>query len=263
MQKFCRLTHARFTQARYGTVTDDLVSVFDESIVSWSNETKNFEEHVVAELPLAECLLLAPVVPTKIVCVGRNYAAHAKELGNDVPTEPLLFLKPPSAIIAGGESIILPRESERVEHEGELAVVIGRRCRRLGAGADPLAYIFGYTCLNDVTARDLQKRDVQFTRAKSFDTFCPVGETIARDVDVSDLKINVRVNGETKQDGRTSQMIFDVLTLVRYISNIMTLEPGDVIATGTPAGVGQLNAGDVCEVEIENVGTLRNTVAAV
>lgn len=260
-QRFCRFTHPGYDAPRYGALINQHVAVLAESFSLQTEVTAHLDDYFVAQVPLAEVSLLAPVVPSKIVCVGRNYAAHAKELGNEVPTEPLLFLKPPSSIIADGDKIILPPESERVEHEGELAVVIGRRCTRLGAGDDPLSYIFGYTCLNDVTARDLQKRDVQFTRAKSFDTFCPVGQMVVRDIDPSDLKLTVRVNQEVRQDARTSQMIFDVPTLVRYISNVMTLEPGDVIATGTPSGVGQLNAGDVVEVEIETIGTLRNTIA--
>lgn len=204
--------------------------------------------------------LLPPMTPTKIVCVGRNYAAHAAELGNEVPTEPLLFLKAPSALITEGEPIIIPETSTRVEHEGELAVVISRECRKLSENDNPFAYVFGYTCLNDVTARDLQRRDIQFTRAKSFDTFCPVGAFIETELDVADLRVVTRVNGLVKQDGRTSQMVFPVDFLIRYISHQMTLFSGDIIATGTPSGVSELNEGDLCEVEIEGVGTLRNPV---
>jgi 2-keto-4-pentenoate hydratase/2-oxohepta-3-ene-1,7-dioic acid hydratase in catechol pathway len=211
-------------------------------------------------LALEDVRLCAPVSPSKVVCVGRNYRAHAEELGNEMPTEPLLFLKAPSTIVGGGDYIELPPLSERVEHEGELAVVIGRRTRRLHESADPLSYVLGYTCLNDVTARDLQRRDVQFTRAKSFDTFCPVGPFVVTDLDPLDLKVETRVNGETRQSGRTSQMAFPVPRLIRYISHCMTLEPGDVIATGTPAGVGPLRAGDTVEVEVEGVGVLSNTV---
>lgn len=198
--------------------------------------------------------------PTKIVCVGRNYADHARELGNEIPPEPILFLKAPSAIIFDTETIKLPEISKRVEHEGELAVIIGRKCSKLSAKEDPFEYILGYTCLNDVTARDLQKKDVQFTRAKSFDTFCPVGYLNQTNIDPSDLRITTRVNGEIKQDGRTSQMIFDIPFLIRYISNQMTLNVGDIIATGTPAGVSELKAGDTCEIEIERVGKLSNQV---
>lgn len=199
-------------------------------------------------------------LPSKIVCVGRNYAAHAAELGNEVPTEPLLFLKAPSAIIRNGEPIRIPRQSSQVEHEAELAVIIGSTCKDLPEDADPFAFVMGFTCLNDVTARDVQRKDVQFTRGKSFDTFCPVGPVIETDLDVSDLRVTCAVNGEIRQDGRTSQMIFPVEFLISYISRQMTLNPGDVIATGTPAGVSKLGPGDVCEVTIEGLGTLQNTV---
>jgi len=200
--------------------------------------------------------------PSKIVCIGRNYAEHALELGNDVPTEPLIFLKAPSALINDGEPIVIPPQSSQVEHEGELAVIIGKRCSRLSEADNPFEYVRGYSCLNDVTARDLQRRDVQFTRAKSFDTFCPIGPHIETDLDVSDIRVTTLVNGTIKQDGRTSQMVFPVEFLIRYISNVMTLEEGDVIATGTPSGVSKMDAGDVCEITIEGIGTLRNPVSA-
>jgi len=199
-------------------------------------------------------------LPSKIVCVGRNYADHAKELGNDVPKEPLLFLKAPSAIVRNGDAIVLPAQSQQVEHEGELAVVIGDVCKDLPEEADLSEYIRGYTCLNDITARDLQKKDGQFARAKSFDTFCPVGPWIEAGLDVGHLRLVCRVNGEVRQDARTSQMVFGVEYLIRYISNMMTLFPGDVIATGTPSGVSRLSPGDVCEVEIEGIGVLTNEV---
>lgn len=206
--------------------------------------------------------LLAPVAPRKIVCVGRNYAAHAAELGNEVPKEPLIFLKPPSAIIGHDEPIVVPSISQRVEHEGELAVVIGKRCSRLCDSEDPLSYVFGYTCLNDVTARDIQKSEVQFTRAKGFDTFCPVGPYIETDLNPLDVLVETRVNGEARQSGKTSLMVYPVPFLVRWISRMMTLEPGDLIATGTPAGVGPLVAGDIVEVSVAGVGVLRNPVQA-
>lgn len=196
--------------------------------------------------------------PSKIVCVGRNYAEHAAELGNAVPTAPLLFLKAPSALNADGGEIVIPPQSTQVEHEAELAIIIGRNCKNLAETDDPFEYVKGYTCLNDVTARDVQKQDVQFTRGKSFDTFCPVGPWIETELDTSDLRIVCRVNGEVRQDGRTSQMVFPVDFLIRYISNQMTLNEGDVIATGTPSGVSKMNHGDVCEVEIEGIGILRN-----
>lgn len=198
--------------------------------------------------------------PSKIVCVGRNYAEHAKELGNEVPKEPLLFLKAPSAIIANGESIVIPSQSKQVEHEGELAVVIGRDCKDIRDDEDPFAIVLGYTCLNDVTARDVQRADVQFTRGKSFDTFCPIGPHIETELDVSDIRVTTSVNGGIRQDGRTSQMVFPVDFLIRYISRQMTLKAGDVIATGTPSGVSKMEPGDVCEVTIEGIGTLRNDV---
>ena len=204
--------------------------------------------------------ILAPVAPSKIVCVGRNYVEHAAELGNKMPDEPLLFLKAPSAIIADGDTIELPPESNQVEHEGELGVVIGRRARNIGEHEDALGYVLGYTCVNDVTARDLQRKDVQFTRGKSFDTFCPVGPFIVTDLNPLDVAVTTRVNDHVKQRGRTSAMAFSVPFLLRYISGIMTLMPGDLIATGTPAGVSKLQHGDVVEVEVEGIGVLRNNV---
>ena len=198
--------------------------------------------------------------PSKIVCVGRNYAEHAAELGNPVPTEPLLFLKAPSALIHNGEPIVIPQLSSQVEHEGELAVVISKACKDLALDADVSPYVLGFACLNDVTARDVQRKDVQFTRGKSFDTFCPIGPHIETDLDVSDIRVITRLNGEVRQDGRTSQMVFPVDFLIRYISNMMTLNAGDVIATGTPSGVSKMISGDVCEVEIEGIGILTNPI---
>jgi len=204
--------------------------------------------------------LLPPAVPSKIVCVGRNYADHAKELGNDAPAEPILFLKPVSALLAPGGTIVRPPASQRVDFEGELAIVVGREAKHVKA-ADWRTYVRGFTCANDVTARDLQKKDVQFTRGKSFDTFCPLGPWIETDLDPADLRLTTRVNGEVRQDGRTSQMIFACDVLFEFITSIMTLVPGDVILTGTPAGVGPLGAGETVEVELEGIGVLRNLVA--
>jgi 2-keto-4-pentenoate hydratase/2-oxohepta-3-ene-1,7-dioic acid hydratase in catechol pathway len=204
--------------------------------------------------------LLPPVTPSKIVCVGRNYADHAKELGNEAPSEPILFLKPPSALLAPGGTIVRPAASQRVDFEAELAIVIGRTAKDVRADAWR-DYVRGFACANDVTARDLQKKDVQFTRGKSFDTFCPIGPCIEDDLDVSDLRVTTRVNGVTRQDGRTSQMIFPPGVLIEFITAVMTLVPGDVILTGTPAGVGPLAAGETVEVEIEGIGVLRNAVA--
>jgi 2-keto-4-pentenoate hydratase/2-oxohepta-3-ene-1,7-dioic acid hydratase in catechol pathway len=204
--------------------------------------------------------LLTPVVPSKIVCVGRNYAEHVKELGNDAPAEPVLFFKPPSALLAPGGTIVRPAVSQRVDFEGELAIVVGREAKDVKA-ARWRDYVRGFTVANDVTARDLQKKDVQFTRGKGFDTFLPLGPCIESELDPSDLRLTTRVNGETRQDGRTSQMIFSLDALFEYITGIMTLVPGDVILTGTPSGVGPLQAGDVVEVEIEGIGVLSNAVA--
>jgi 2-keto-4-pentenoate hydratase/2-oxohepta-3-ene-1,7-dioic acid hydratase in catechol pathway len=209
---------------------------------------------------IKEVRLLAPCEPGKIVCVGRNYAAHAAELGNEMPKEPLIFLKPPSSVVGPDESIFLPKYSSRVEHEAELGLVIGKRCARLNDDENPLSFVFGYTCVNDVTARDLQKADVQFTRAKGFDTFCPVGPHIETQLDPRDLLVECRVNGELRQSGSTSLMAYPVAFLVRWISRMMTLLPGDLIATGTPAGVGPLTPGDTVEVSVAGVGVLRNPV---
>jgi len=211
---------------------------------------------------LADLELVAPVAPSKIVCVGRNYAEHAREHDAEVPSEPLLFLKPPSSLLGPGRSIVLPWQSERVEHEAELALVIGRRCRGVPAG-EAWACVLGVTCANDVTARDLQRRDKTWTRGKGFDTFCPVGPWVMVGVAeerVNDLAVSCRVNGKARQHDRTSAMVFPPSTIVAYVSSIMTLEPGDLILTGTPAGVGPLRSGDVVEVEVEGVGVLSNPV---
>jgi 2-keto-4-pentenoate hydratase/2-oxohepta-3-ene-1,7-dioic acid hydratase in catechol pathway len=199
-------------------------------------------------------------LPSKIVCVGRNYVEHARELGNEMPERPLIFLKPPSSLVTNGDAIRLPAASQRVEHEGEIAVVIGKRASDVKAER-ALEYVAGYAPLNDVTARDLQRADGQWTRAKGFDTFCPLGAMApAEGVDPAELEVICRVNGEVRQRGRASEMAFPIPVLIEYISAVMTLEPGDVIATGTPAGVGPLRPGDVVEVEIPGVGTLRNPV---
>ncbi len=212
--------------------------------------------------PLAEVRLVAPMLPSKVVAVGRNYAEHAAELGNEVPEEPLLFMKPSTSVIGPGEAIAYPTSlSQRVDHEGELAVVIGRLCREVPRERVK-DVVFGYTCANDVTARDLQKKDVQFTRAKSFDTFCPIGPWIETVLDPSDLAVTTTVNGEVRQSGRTSQLIHDIPALVSYVSAVMTLIPGDVILTGTPAGVGPLQVGDEVSVTVEGIGTLTNKVVS-
>ena len=210
---------------------------------------------------VADVRLLSPILPSKVVCVGRNYADHAKEMGNEVPAEPLLFLKPSTSIIGPRDVVRLPPQSKRVEHEAELAVVIGASGARRIDRADAAKAIFGYTCANDVTARDLQKADVQFTRAKGFDSFCPLGPWIETDLDPGDLEVRCEVNEEVRQLGRTKDMIFDVPTLVAYVSHIMTLLPGDVILTGTPAGVGPMVSGDTVTVRVEGIGELANPVA--
>ena len=213
-----------------------------------------------SEEPGQDVQLIPPVSPGKIVCVGRNYADHARELGNEPPAEPIIFLKPPSAVLAPDGTIVRPPQSERVDFEGELAMVVGKPARNVPA-AEWRDYIEGFTCANDVTARDLQKKDVQFTRGKGFDTFCPLGPCLATDINPAALRLTTRVNGVTRQDGNTGDMIFSCGVLFEFITGVMTLFPGDVILTGTPAGVGPLQPGDLVEVEIEGIGTLRNVVA--
>jgi 2-keto-4-pentenoate hydratase/2-oxohepta-3-ene-1,7-dioic acid hydratase in catechol pathway len=228
------------------------------SAAPWEAEARSQK---IPSIPLADATMLAPVTPSKIVCVGRNYRAHAAELGNDVPVEPLIFLKPPTSIINPGDNIRRPQASERTDYEGELGVVIGRRCFKLKAEDDVRPCILGYTAVNDFTARDLQKKDGQWARAKGFDTFCPVGPLVTDEIDPwAGVKVRTRVNGEIKQDGSTTDLIFSVDVVIRYISNIMTLLPGDLIATGTPEGVGAVLAGDLVEVEVEGVGVLKNPV---
>lgn len=212
-------------------------------------------------LSLAEATLLPPVCPSKIVCVGRNYREHAAELGNEVPAEPLIFFKPPSSLLAPGAQVRRPQIAERVDYEGELGVVIGKKCRQLAADEDVRPYILGYTCVNDVTARDLQKKDGQWTRAKGFDTFCPVGPLVTNEIDPwAGIGVETRVNGVVRQQGNTRDFIFPLDVLIRYISGIMTLLPGDLIPTGTPQGVGPVVAGETMEVIVEGIGTLSNPV---
>jgi 2-keto-4-pentenoate hydratase/2-oxohepta-3-ene-1,7-dioic acid hydratase in catechol pathway len=255
--KFCRFTSpaggAGSLVPRYGILAGEAVQeISAPPWTRWDTMGRSFS--------LASVRLLAPVEPRKIVCVGRNYSAHAAELGNDVPKEPLIFLKPPTSLIGPSEAIVLNKYSRRVEHEGELGLVIGRRCAHLQDQDDALGYLLGYTCVNDVTARDLQKSDVQFTRAKGFDTFCPTGPHIESDLLPDDLLVETLVNGQVRQSARTSLMVFRPAFLVRWISRMMTLEPGDLIATGTPAGVGPLVSGDTVEVRIGGIGVLRNPV---
>ncbi|GAC1622560.1 MAG: fumarylacetoacetate hydrolase family protein [Candidatus Acidiferrum sp.] len=261
--RYCRFQF--HGQTRYGVVE----SVEGASQITYlllnapedSGSLKHTPTQGIDPILLAESKLFAPVRPSKIICVGRNYRAHAAELGNDVPKEPLIFFKPPTSIIAPGESICRPRASQNTHYEGELGVVIGRSCYKLAKGADVRPYILGYTALNDFTARDLQKSDSQWTRAKGFDTFCPVGPLVTDEIDPwSGVGIETRVNGEIRQQGNTRDFVFSLDDIIHYIANIMTLLPGDLIATGTPEGVGPVVGGDVVEVSVQGVGTLRNPV---
>jgi 2-keto-4-pentenoate hydratase/2-oxohepta-3-ene-1,7-dioic acid hydratase in catechol pathway len=248
----CRFRHRG--AERYGLVEGDTVRPLGAA--PWAGGLADGPA-----IPLAEIQLLAPVEPSKIVCVGRNYRAHAKELGNEVPTVPLLFLKPSTAVVGPQEAIRCPPQSKEVHHEAELGVVVGRPLSRASAVEARLA-VFGYTCLNDVTARDIQREEKQLTRAKSFDTFCPVGPVVETNVDPRDVSIVCRVNGAEKQRGSSNDMVFDPYALLSFISNVMTLLPGDVVATGTPDGVGAIKPGDWVEVEITGIGVLRNPVVA-
>jgi 2-keto-4-pentenoate hydratase/2-oxohepta-3-ene-1,7-dioic acid hydratase in catechol pathway len=216
-------------------------------------------EYTGREWPLGQTRLLAPILPSKVIAIGRNYAEHAAELGNAVPDEPLIFLKPSTSVIGPGAPILLPPSSSRVEFEGELAVVISRPCRDVAA-ENAQSVILGYTVANDVTARDLQRADVQFTRGKGFDSFCPLGPWIETDLDPSDLSVVTELDDEIKQDGRTSDMVHTVAEQIEFMSAIMTLLPGDVILTGTPAGVGPMQAGQTVSVTVEGIGTLSNPV---
>jgi 2-keto-4-pentenoate hydratase/2-oxohepta-3-ene-1,7-dioic acid hydratase in catechol pathway len=210
---------------------------------------------------LPDVRLLSPVLPSKVVAVGRNYAEHAAEMGNEVPSTPMIFLKPSTSVIGTGDTIRLPADSQQVEHEAELAVVIGLPAKDVTPDA-AMQHVLGYTAANDVTARDQQRADVQFTRAKGYDSFCPLGPWIETVLDPSDLRVTATVGGVIKQDGRTSQMVHDVAALIAFASSIMTLLPGDVILTGTPAGVGPIRDGDTVSVEVEGIGTLTNEVRA-
>jgi 2-keto-4-pentenoate hydratase/2-oxohepta-3-ene-1,7-dioic acid hydratase in catechol pathway len=248
-----RTPHAIHPRSRHGIVEDNTVHEFSGDL--WGPR-----ERTDRKWPLDSVAFLPSSTPSKIICVGKNYADHAAEMGGVPPKEPLIFMKPPSAIIAPEEPIILPRISQRVDYEGEIAVIIGRRCHLLGANDDVRPYILGYTCLNDVTARDIQKLDGQWTRGKGFDTFCPFGPVLESNLNLADTTLETFVNGVRKQFARPSEMIFSVDVIIRYITQVMTLEPGDVIATGTPAGIGTLADGDVVEVSISGIGTLRNPV---
>lgn len=240
---------------RWGTLEGDTIRQLEgDPFSAWISTQRHYA--------LAEVRLLPPCCPSKIVCIGRNYADHARELDNPLPAEPLLFLKPPSSLIAAGDAILYPPQSERVDYEGELGLVVGRRCRQALDPAEALEAVFGYTCVNDITARDLQKRDGQFTRAKGFDTFCCVGPCLVPrwELDGSQIRVRTYLNGELKQDGNTRDLIFPLGAIISYISQVMTLEPGDLVATGTPAGVGPLLPGSTVSVDIEGVGRLQNPV---
>ena len=259
--KFCRF--ASGDAVYYGLIeATGGQDVICRTLAGLPSQASDFGRGTPVELPLAGVRLLAPVVPSKIVCIGRNYREHAQELNHPIPTEPLIFLKPPSAVLAPGEPILRPVAlSQRVDHEGELGVVIGKRCHGLRDGDDVRQFVLGYTCVNDVTARDLQNKDGQWSRAKGFDTFCPVGPVVVSGLNPwKGMRIQTSVNGQLRQDGTTSDFLFPLDMILRYISQVMTLEPGDLIATGTPAGVGRLQSGDTVEVTVEGVGSLRNPV---
>ena len=242
-----------------GTETITRTLQFPRAADQW--ELEDLPSKRIAPIPLAEAALLNPAQPSKIVCIGRNYREHAAEFGHDVPTEPLIFLKPPSALLDPGGKIVRPRISSRVDHESELGVIIGKRCRSLQPDEDVRPYILGYTCVNDVTARDLQEKDGQWSRSKGFDTFCPVGPVVTTELDPwAGVDVEARVNGQVRQHASTLDFIFALDVVIRHIAQAMTLFPGDLLATGTPSGVGPLQAGDVVEVTVSGVGTLSNPV---
>jgi len=258
---FCRYEHSG--KVGYGLIEDvRAVPTITRRLEKFPAGLADFDSGEAATLPLSSARLLAPTQPSKIVCVGRNYREHAKELNHEIPTSPLIFLKPPSAVINPSDEVRRPHTlSERVDYEGELAVVIGKRCHGLREDEDVRSCILGYTCINDVTARDLQNKDGQWTRAKGFDTFCPIGPVIATELDPwKGVRVQTRLNGHLRQDGTTADFIFALDVILRYITSVMTLEPGDVIATGTPAGVAPMRAGDIVEVTVEGVGCLSNPV---
>lgn len=264
------MTDCRFQfngQAQYGLVEsvagqDAIVRLLLTPPEEADGDLESLRTRRIEAIPLAEAALLVPVRPSKIVCIGRNYREHAAELGHDVPTEPLLFLKATSALLPPGGVVRRPKISERVDYEGELGVVIGKTCHQPPADADIRQYILGYTCVNDVTARDLQFKDGQWSRGKGFDTFCPVGPIVTDEIDPwAGIGVETRVNGEVKQNGNTRDLIFTLDIVIRHIAQAMTLFPGDLIPSGTPSGVGPLTAGDNVEVTVQGIGTLRNPVA--
>jgi 2-keto-4-pentenoate hydratase/2-oxohepta-3-ene-1,7-dioic acid hydratase in catechol pathway len=262
--KYCRFQFNG--QSRYGLVEplagrDAIVRVLLTPPEEADGDMESLRTKRIEAIPLEEAALLPPVRPSKIVCVGRNYREHAAELGHDVPTEPLIFLKATSALLPPGGTVRRPKISQRVDYEGELGVVIGKTCYHPAPDADIRQYILGYTCVNDVTARDLQNKDNQWSRAKGFDTFCPVGPLVTDEIDPwAGLGVGTRVNGEVRQQGNTRDFIFALDVVIRYIAQAMTLFPGDLIPSGTPSGVGPLVAGDEVEVSVDGIGTLRNSV---
>jgi 2-keto-4-pentenoate hydratase/2-oxohepta-3-ene-1,7-dioic acid hydratase in catechol pathway len=263
--RYCRFEHSN--SAQYGLVEsvagrDEITRLLLQAPQTSEGDVEGLPSRRLNPIPLAEASLLPPVEPSKIVCVGRNYREHAAELGHEVPKEPLLFFKPPSSLLPPGGTILRPKISERTDYEGELGVVIGRPCHKLVEDVDVRQYILGYTCVNDFTARDLQNRDGQWTRAKGFDTFCPVGPLVTDALDPwAGVQVETRVNGQVRQSGNTRDFIFTLDVILRYISRVMTLNPGDLIATGTPQGVGPVVAGDEVEVSVEGIGGLHNPVA--
>lgn len=262
--KYCRFQLNG--QASYGLVEsvagrESIMRIFLSAPEEADGDMESLRTRRIEPIPLEEATLLPPVRPSKIVCIGRNYREHAAELGHDVPTEPLMFLKATSALLPPGGTVRRPKISQRVDFEGELGVVIGKTCYQPAADEDIRKYILGYTCVNDVTARDLQNKDGQWSRSKGFDTFCPVGPLVTDEIDPwAGVGVDTRVNGEVKQHGTTLDLIFPLDVVIRHIAQAMTLFPGDLIPSGTPSGVGPLVAGDVVEVSVQGVGTLRNTV---
>jgi 2-keto-4-pentenoate hydratase/2-oxohepta-3-ene-1,7-dioic acid hydratase in catechol pathway len=254
-------------QAEYGLVEsiagrDAIVRILTTPPEDSGGDVESLRTRRIEAIPLEQATLLPPVRPSKIVCIGRNYREHAAELGHDVPKEPLIFLKPTSALLPPGGIVRRPKISARVDYEGELGVVIGKTCYQPPAEADIRQYILGYTCVNDVTARDLQSKDGQWSRAKGFDTFCPVGPLVTDEIDPwAGIAVETRVNGAVKQQGNTRDLIFTLDVVIRHIAQAMTLYPGDLIPSGTPSGVGPVAAGDKMEVTVEGIGTLANTVA--
>ena len=263
--KYCRFqlngeTHYGLVESVAGN--DAIVRILLTAPEDADGDMESLRTRRIEPIPLQEAMLLPPVRPSKIVCIGRNYREHAAELGHEVPKEPLIFLKATSSLLAPGATIRRPKLSQRVDHEGELGVVIGKTCYQPAVDADIRRFILGYTCVNDVTARDLQNKDGQWSRAKGFDTFCPVGPLVTDEIDPwAGIGVETRVNGEVRQQGNTRDFIFNLDTVIRYIAQAMTLFPGDLIPSGTPSGVGPLAAGDSVEISVEGIGALKNPVA--